>query len=67
MNSAIKKQQIQFHLDKVAQLTNELNARKSAGENRLWRLQQELQFELDRLQRQIDQHKAKAQEFIESE
>lgn len=67
MNPAIKRQQIQFHIDKAAQLTNELNARKSAGENRIWRLQQELQYELDRLQHQIDQHKLKVTELNESE
>lgn len=64
MNSSIKRQQAKFHMDKAAQLTNEYNARKTAGENRIWRLQQELLFELERLQRQIDQHKEKAKEFI---
>ena len=62
MTDRLKKSQVKFHLDKVAILTKHLDAQKSAGEHRIFKMEEELKMELAGIQRQIDSHREKAEE-----
>lgn len=55
----VKDKTIDFHLRKIAQLKNEFEKKKTAGEKKLWGLQNELDMELQRLQTQISGHEEK--------
>jgi len=58
--------QIKFHLDRISILRRELDQRKTAGEKRIWKQQNELESELTRLEEQIKQHEEKIVELKSS-
>ena len=56
----LKKLAAKFHLDKAAQLKKAWEAKKSAGEKRIWKMQEELDGELKRLETEIGHHEEQA-------
>lgn len=61
MSNKLTSQQIQFFKDKAACLRREWQTRKSAGERKLMKAENELKMELDRLQDQINTWENKAE------
>lgn len=51
----------QFHIDKATQLQKELDTRRNEGNKRLWKQEEELRMQLERLQNQINSHLEKAE------
>lgn len=66
MNKLVTENQIKFHLEKIKILERTKEMKKTAGEKKLWKMEQVLFGELQALDVQIRNHEKKIKELQES-